>query len=452
MRPHVSSLALFLGTLSLAQAAVYERDGRVARRQNAPSSAPNLADGFMSIYDRIVARQEQVTVTETERQTITVGGDGAAGAVGNATETVTITETVGADGAAAVTVTAPPVTVTVCNGQVQEGGGAAQPSEGDVPPPAEGVEATATAPDGAVGAIETGADPVATPTPATEGLASGGVGVVVVQVPTEAIATSAVETAPPAAPTGEAPPAVADPAVTEAPAAGGDATDTLLPLPTEGANPPAEGGSELLPPPGLSTEEPAAEPTVDPVPGVVLSESTTTTEGGAEPTLAPLPGLDPNAGDAASSLAPLPGLESSSVEALPVETPTSTEEAPAETTAAESAPAEETAAPTTTTPPPAAAASSLDSTLSLANPTTAPLIPEGAFGGVASLIPIASAEAPPPPAATTPAVANGAAEGASNGGAAPGGGGIVNIDLEGVKLESQLDLGGLVQATAAAAI
>lgn len=102
-----------------------------------------------------------------------------------------------------------------------------------------------------------------------------------------------------------------------------------------------------------------------------------------------------------------------------------------------------------TTPPPPAAASSLDSTLSLANPTpTVPLIPEGAFGGVASLIPIASAEAPPPPAATTPAVANGAAEGVNNGGAAVP---VVDIDLEGVKLESQLNLGGLVQATAAAA-
>ncbi|KAK4175453.1 hypothetical protein QBC36DRAFT_24307 [Triangularia setosa] len=450
MRPHVSLLALFLGSLSLAQAAVFDRDGRVARRQNAPSAAPNLADGFMSIYDRIVARQEQVTVTETERQTITVGADGAAGAVGNATETVTVTETVGADGVAAVTVTAPPVTVTVCNGQVQEGGEAAQPSEGDVPPPVDGAEATVTAPEGAVGAIETGAEagPATTPTPATDGLASGGVGVVVVEVPTEARVTSAVETAPPATPTTEeAPPAVADPVVTDAPAAGGDATDTFLPLPTE-------GGSELVPPPGLSTDSPSAEPTVDPVPGVVLSESTTTTEGGAEATLAPLPGLDNSAGDAASSLAPLPGLESSSVEALPVETPTSTEEeAPAETTAAESAPAtEETAAPTTTTPPPAAAASSLDSTLSLANPTTVPLIPEGAFGGVASLIPIASAEAPPPAAVTTPAVANGAAEGASNGAAPNGGGGrIVSIDLGGLKLESQLDLGGLVQATAAAA-
>ncbi|KAG7293256.1 hypothetical protein NEMBOFW57_003302 [Staphylotrichum longicolle] len=134
-------------TYRKSQAAAYDR------RQEAATSTINLADGFMSMINRLGGGQ---TVTETIRQTITVGGGGAVGAGLNAT------------GAVTVTVTAAASTVTLCPGQAQ---GAVEGVQG-------GGSASA-APGGAAGANTL---PVV--------VASGGIGVTVISVPEEARKTS----------------------------------------------------------------------------------------------------------------------------------------------------------------------------------------------------------------------------------------------------------------------
>ncbi|KAK3300139.1 uncharacterized protein B0H64DRAFT_7715 [Chaetomium fimeti] len=354
MRPRVYALAIILGSASIAQAAAYNR------RQEAPADTPNLADGFMSMFNRLGAGAQ--TVTET--QTITVGGDGGSGVAANAT-------------AVTVTVTAAASTVTACPGL----------ANGAV----EGVEGGGSASAAPAGDAGSGAAPPVV-------VASGGVGVTVIPVPDDARKTS--EAGSPPAVTPPADPAVtppSDPAATppadppaDTPAASSDpagASSSLAPLPSQGG----ADQPELVPPPGLSDtpDTPSSTP------------------------LAPLPSSQPPPAAADPSAVPIVG--------APVSDSSAVDDS------------------ATSLAPPPGPASSLTDTLVLPSTVNAPVAtpatnPEGAFGGVAGLIPMESAMIVTP-TPTTPGVANGA-------GAGP------TIVVSGLTLSSQLNLGNLVQQTA----
>ena len=313
------------------------------RRQVAASSTTvNIADGFMSMFNRLGGAQ---TVTETVRQTITVGG-GAAGAGTNAT------------GAVTVTVTAAASTVTFCPGQAPGAVGGAQ--SGD---------AASTTPGGVAAVINT--LPVV--------VASGGVGVTVVAVPADARKTSVVGNAPAVSPPVVAPPVVSPPSTSSLAAlpTNQPAASSLAALPTPGGNLPAASSLAPLPSQGGATESSATS--LEPLPS-------STTAGAAAPIVgAPV---------SASSLASLPGLASSLSDTLSVPT----------------------------------------GNAAAVTPVAAPA---GAFGGNAGVIPIPSAAAAADASVTTPAVANGA-------GAGP------TINVSGLTLSSQLNLGKLAQQTATA--
>ncbi|KXX83284.1 hypothetical protein MMYC01_200252 [Madurella mycetomatis] len=372
MRSHVSSLALVLSSLSLAQAAAYDRrNGRLIGRQNAvETSGQNIAEGFMSMFNRVAGGGGQ-TVTETIRQTITVGGAGAAGAGLNAT-------------AVTVTVTAAASTVTVCPGQAN---GAVDGIQiGDSASAAPGGEASS----------------VVAPPPAGSVAASGGVGVTVIAVPSEARMTSVVQE----------PPVTSDPVASSVIA---DASSTLVPPPADSQASQSDPG--LAPPPGLSATDAATS-------------------------LAPLPSLPPppglsDPGSSATSLSSLPPLQTPPALADPTSLPVV--DAPASEPSSEATLTSAATSATSLAPLPGLA-SSLDSTINLgagggAAPTN--VVPDAAFGGSAGAIPVASAVVPPAQTAT-PAVANGAGVG-------------VTIDVSGLTLSSQINLGNLAQATPAAA-
>lgn len=166
--------------------------------------------------------------------------------------------------------------------------------------------------------------------------------------------------------------------------------------------------------------------------------------------LAPLPGSPgpasslqplPSASGPASALQPLPSLPSSSLAALPALStsapalqplPGSASLQPLPSSSSNSPPA------AIVTPPAAA----LDSTLNLAAPT--PVVgPGGSFGGEVGAVPIpGGTDAPPavaqPAVDPTVTVAPDVAAGAQ-----------VNIDVSGLTLNSQLNLGNLVKASPA---
>ncbi|KAH6650998.1 hypothetical protein F5144DRAFT_70793 [Chaetomium tenue] len=346
MRLRVHALAIILGSVSFAQAAAYNR------RQDAPASTVNLADGFMSMLNRLGAGTQ--TVTETVQQTITVGGGGGAGQVANAT-------------AVTVTVTAAASTVTVCpglaNGAVDGGAGGGSAS---------------AAPAGGAGS---GAAPPVV-------VATGGIGVTVIPVPEDARKTSEVGNPPAATPPANPP-----------------------------ANPPAAASSD---PPAAASSDPAgASSSLAPLPS----------QGGAnQPGLVPPPGLSDST--SSTSLAPLPSSQSPPAAANPTAVPIVGAPVSDSSAVGDSA--------TSSLAAPPGLASSLTNTLVLPSTVNAPAAtpasnPAGAFGGVAGLIPIESAMTPTP---TTPGVANGA-------GAGP------TINVSGLTLSSQLNLGNLVQQTVA---
>ncbi|KAK0746397.1 hypothetical protein B0T18DRAFT_151117 [Schizothecium vesticola] len=357
MRPHAGAVVLFLGQLSLAQAAARRRHGMLDR-----------ALGVRATED-LEKRQNQAPATVTVLQTVTVGAADA-GVVANNTVTVTVTANSGAA----------PVTVTVCPpGSPGQALGAA-----DGPP---GAGAAVSPPGAAV--------------PGVPDVPTGGIGVQIIAIPTALRTLSKVVAAPPttsAAPAG--PPSVQNPAAPLAPLPGSVAlASSLAPLPS--ASGPA---SALQPLPNVPSSSLASLP--------ALASSAP----GGGPTLQPLPG--------SASLQPLPS--SSSAPAAIVTRPAVAGPAP---------------------PPPAAA---LDSTLNLGAPipggaavATPAVGPGGSFGGLVGAVPIpGGTDAPPavaqPAVDPTVTVAPDVAAGAQ-----------VNIDVSGLTLNSQLDLGNLVQASPA---
>ncbi|KAL2017668.1 hypothetical protein VTK56DRAFT_1882 [Thermocarpiscus australiensis] len=401
MRPHVPSLVLILGSLSHAQAAAYER------RDEEGSGRAKLAEGFISMFNRLGGGRE--TVTQTVRQTITVGAAGAVGGGLNFTGgTVTVTVTSQADGVAGgalpatITVTAAASTVTVCP----------DPAQGV----AEGGDSSSAIPGGA-------ASSAAAPPPV--GIASGGVGVTIIPVPTEARRTSAVG---------------AQPAVSQLPAtfSNGAVTSSLAAMPTQ-----SEAGQPgLSQPPGLSTAPSSHSSSLPPLqtpPGLSSAPSSSLPPLQSPPVSAnsssvPVAGAPVSETSAAASttttIAPLPVTASETSAAA-----SSTTFAPLPVTASETS----AAASSTTFAPLPGTAVPLSSTLELggaggaAVPTTMPN-PPGAFGGVAGLIPMASAAVPLVTPTVTPAVANGAGPG-------------ITINVSGLSLSSHLNLGNLAQQT-----
>ncbi|KAK4451716.1 hypothetical protein QBC34DRAFT_51846 [Podospora aff. communis PSN243] len=362
MRPNASGVVLLLSSLSLVQAAAHRRDAILGRILGA------RADGD-------VEKRQAAPETVTVLQTVTVGAAGGGAEVNN---TVTVT-------AAAST-----VTITAC------------PSPGLANGAADGASASSVSvPNaGAVGAAPGAAQP------GTQGTPSGGIGVVIVEIPESARKTTgngAVATPPPAA---SAPPAVAPSA--GAPVVQNPAASNLAPLPSAGA--------------------PAAGSSLAPLPGASAGASS----------LAPLPG-------AASSLAPLPGAASSTLAALP-------SSSLAALPSAGSSAALPTPPALAPLPSVAAPAAPLQSTVDLGNVQipggvvggAAPVAgPDGAFGGEVGAVPLnGAAPGSPAQAVNDPSVtvAPDVAAGAQ----------LVNIDLSNVSLNSQLNLGNLVQATAAA--
>ncbi|KAK4242718.1 hypothetical protein C8A03DRAFT_29149 [Achaetomium macrosporum] len=386
MKSHMPSLAAVLGALSLAQAAAYER------RQEQATSSQNIASGFLNIINRLGGPQ---TVTETVRQTITVGGGGAVGAWTNATGIVT------------VTVTAAASTVTLCPpGQV---GGAVDgvPTSGSV----------SAAPGGAAGS--------------TLPAAHGGVGVSTIPVPADAIKTSAAGSQPATSQPPISQPAVSDPAVSQPAASQPPASSetaatssSLTPLPSQGET----SQSGLVPPPGLSTATSGS---------TVASEPTATSESTAasEPTAT---------SESTTASEPTATSESAatSVTSLAMSTSVETQSGAAGSTSLPivGAPISDSSAATSasTLAPLPALASSLSNTLILpgtgnAAPPT-PISVPGAFGGSPGMIPISSAAAATS-SPTTPAVANAANAGPT-------------IDVSGLTLTSKLTLGNLAPTPA----
>ncbi|KAK0657240.1 hypothetical protein B0T16DRAFT_452723 [Cercophora newfieldiana] len=358
MRPNASGVVLLLSSLSLVQAAAHRRDAFLGRTLGA------RADG--DVEKRQAAGAQTVTVL----QTVTVGAAGAGAVVNN---TVTVT-------AAAST-----VTITAC------------PSPGLANGAADPAASVSVPNAGAVGAPPGAAQPGGQDTP------SGGIGVVIIDIPASLRKTTGGGAAPTAPPVASAPVASAPAASVVAPSAGAPVVQ----------NPAA---SDLAP---LPTAPPAAGSSLAPLPGAASS-------------LAPLPG-------AGSSLAPLPGAgSSSSLAALP---------SAGSSAALPSSPA---LAPLPTVASPAAP---LQSTVDLGNvqipggvvggadPT--PVGADGAFGGEVGTVPLSGAPGAPAQAATDPSVtvAPDVAAGAQ----------LINIDVSNLSLNSQLNLGNLVQATPVAA-
>ncbi|KAK4245366.1 hypothetical protein C7999DRAFT_34280 [Corynascus novoguineensis] len=366
----------------MQQAAAYNR------RQE-PVSSVNLANGFMNIFSRLGAT---ATVTETVRETITVGGGGDAGLALNGT------------GAATVTVTAAASTVTVCPGQAN---GAIEGNPGTEP--------ISAAPSEGSGAG--GVPPVVVP--------SGGVGVTVVSVPENARITSQVGNQP-AASSGAAETSV---------------SSSLAPLPSEGGS----GQPEVVPPPAVSSDA-STSVSLAPLPSSETPQSSSdptavSSDASTSASLAPLPSSetpqstsDPTAvssdASTSASLAPLPSSETRQSSSNPTSVPIV------------GAPVSDSSASASASAPPTSLAALPGSASSLTNTLVLPIASPsmdfaGAFGGIPGFIPIQSA-ANPPSTPTTPGVANGA-----NAGAGP------TIDLSGLTLTSQLNLGNLARQTPA---
>ncbi|KAK1830369.1 hypothetical protein QBC39DRAFT_411589 [Podospora conica] len=349
MRPNAGAVVLFLGQLSLAQAAARRRHG--------------MLDKVLGVRaaDQVEKRQDQAPATVTVLQTVTVGAADA-GFVANNTVTVTVTANSGAA----------PVTVTVCP--------AGSPGQ---------ALGAANGPPGAAAAVS----PPGAAVPGAPDVPTGGIGVQIIAIPTALRTPSKTVAAPPAASAAPAaPPAVQNPAAPLAPLPGSAASDpasALQPLPSSGGGP----ASALQPLPNLPSSA-----------------------------LAPLPSSGP-------ALQPLPGGPSFS----------------------SSAPAAVTPPPAAGGPPAPPPAAGLDSTLDLGAPIPgggAPVAtpvagPGGSFGGEVGAVPIpGGTDAPPavaqPAVDPTVTVAPDVAAGAQ-----------VNIDVSGLTLNSQLNLGNLVQASPA---
>jgi len=174
--------------------------------------------------------------------------------------------------------------------------------------------------------------------------------------------------------------------------------------------------------------------------------------------LAPLPGAPASASPAGSSLAPLPGASSaaalqplpsvqapsSSLQQLP-SAPSSVNQLPTVAPVAGAPAGTPSLAPLPSVATPAAP---LDSTLNLGNGIPGGVVPDptavgpgGAFGGEVGAVPLSAtgAQAAIDPSVTVqPDVAAGAQ--------------VVNIDVSNLTLNSQLNLGNLVQATPTPAI
>jgi len=166
--------------------------------------------------------------------------------------------------------------------------------------------------------------------------------------------------------------------------------------------------------------------------------------------LAPLPSAPPAAG---SSLAPLPGAASSLSSLSSIGAPSTASSLAPLPSAGSSAglPSAPVLAPLPSAANPAAP---LQSTVDLGNAIipggviggadpTPVAGPDGAFGGSVGTVPLSGAPAAPAQAVTDPSVtaAPGVVEGAQ----------LVNIDVSNLTLNSQLNLGNLVQATAVSA-
>ncbi|KAK5663601.1 hypothetical protein OQA88_4032 [Cercophora sp. LCS_1] len=379
MRPNTSGAVLLLGSLSLVQAAAHRRDGLLGRLR---------ARG-----DELDKRQDQAQ-TVTVVQTVTVGGaDG--GIVANNTVTVTVTAACqpgAVNGAASSLDTAVGASATL---------------------PAVG--AVASAPGAAV--------------PGAQQQASGGIGVVIVEIPTSLRTPTRVGTPPPATSAAALPPAASvsapvaqNPAVggsSLAPLPGSSAAGSLQPLPSAGASSVA-GGLQPLPSAGSSLAQlpsAGAGSSLAPLPSVGASSLAPLPSAGPASALQPLPPVA-----SASNLAPLPSLAAPS--AAPVAAPSAVPAAPA-------APVDPNLIPPGGIADPAAGG---------ATPVAGP---DGSFGGTAGVVPIGGAGNPQavvdPTVTQTPGVANAGAQ-------------VVNIDVSNLTLNSQLNLGNLVQATPAPAI
>ncbi|KAL2147188.1 hypothetical protein VTI28DRAFT_143 [Corynascus sepedonium] len=227
---------------------------------------------------------------------------------------------------------------------------------------------------------------------------SGGVGVTVVSVPENARITSQVGNQP-AASSGAAETSV---------------NSSLAPLPSDGAS----GQPDVVPPPPAVSSDASTSASLAPLPSSEAPQSSSDSTAVS------------SSASTSASLAPLPSSEtpqsSSDPTAVPiVGAPVSDSSAGASTSAS----------PTSLAALPGSA-SSLTNTLVL--PIASPSLDfAGAFGGIPGFIPIQSA-ANPPSTPTTPGVANGA-----NAGAGP------TIDLSGLTLTSQLNLGNLAGQTPA---
>ncbi|KAK4100679.1 hypothetical protein N658DRAFT_486707 [Parathielavia hyrcaniae] len=412
MRPHVPSLAFVLGAVSLAEAAVFDR------RQEAPASSVNLADGFMSVINRIGAAQ---TITETLRQTITVGAGGDAGAGTNTNATAAVT----------VTVTAAASTVTVCPGQAN---GAVDGAAGG--------ESASAASGGAANSAP----------PSTLVIPSGGIGVVVVSVPEAARKTSLVVDQPGASESAGSQTTASGEVVSQSAAPQLSASETALSGTTASETAASETtASETTASETTASEQPADTSSLVPLPTQGEANQPGLTDTPSATSLAPLPvAADPTSDPIASppesvsdssTIAPSPSATSSDT-TIATDSATLSDASSVTTSATVSddlsATTSATASDTTIGPLPGLA-SSLSDTLSLSPTGSAPpMIPNGAFGGSVGLIPMASVEdMPATPTPTTPGVANGA-------------GIFPTINVSGLTLSSQLNLGNLAQRTSTA--
>lgn len=262
-------------------------------------------------------------------------------------------------------------------------------------------------PDNANGAIGTATDISVSATAIPGGvpvvIPTGGVGVILIPLPSDAIRTSLVQN-PPATTTSETVISATETS-TDTLATSTDTAvtssegSTLAPLPTDTTATVTDSATSLQP---LPTETTTSETDSSTLTSTTES-ATTTTETPTSPPIVEAPVSETTSLSSTSTLEPLPGGGSSLTTTIAVDS---------------------------------------TSTANLAVPT-AILNPGGAFGGVVGLIPSQSAGTPvaeAPASATTPAIANG-------GVAAP----VPTIDVSTLTLSSQLNLGNLVQPTASPA-
>ncbi|KAK3382984.1 hypothetical protein B0T24DRAFT_29271 [Lasiosphaeria ovina] len=406
MRRHVQCILFLLSCLSLTQAASNIRDGKLVRRGNVMDQIIGALKAAGGPGDNIEIKKEngqgQVqqggipTVTETLWKTMTAKGAGRGRNRTASTVYVTVTEPAGVLGAAAV-----------------DGGGGqlsfiTTTIFASGPAPTVTITALASTvtqtvcPAGVQGAAQGGNVLGGTNSSAPGGTGGaaqanpntphGGVGVTIISLP-------------PGTPTGVAP-------VASAQVTGGSSFQNT---------------SSLVALPGLTSSS-------------SLLSLVTLPGASASPTLVPLPG----APAAASSLVPLGG--ASALSTALTSTP------PAAATSALAT------APVAVIPAGGAASSTLNAGAGNAVLATPVAAAPGAFGGSAGVVPIADAQNPPPAAPsanpTVPAAAavqQGAAEGpvvtpapaVANGAGSP----QLNIDVSGLTLNSQLDLGNLAQQT-----